>query len=94
MLSFSEAMRVLASAVEMEWDRQQNLRRAERWIPANLRPASKPSSIYCLKHTCDHAYQHAGSACYLTSRDFAKCLRRCGLKITRDGGGVYAREIT
>ncbi len=93
LLSISEAMRLFASVLELEWDRRQNVRRAERWIPANLRPARRPISIYSLKHTCDHAYQRAGSACYLRSDDFAKCLRRCDLKITRDGRGVYAKEI-
>jgi len=74
------AFAVLANTL----DRQLSLRKAERWVRANLRPGKIRRSVGSLKHDCDHAYQRIGSACYLREADFADVLRRCGY-VVRDG---------
>ena len=62
-------------------DRQLSLRKAERWVRANLRPGGIRRSVGSLKHDCDHAFQRIGSACYLRTEDFGNVLRRCGYVI-------------
>jgi hypothetical protein len=74
------AFAALANAL----DRQLSLRKAERWVRANLRPGKTRRSVYGLKHVCDHAYQRIGNACYLREADFADVLRRCG-HVVRNG---------
>ncbi len=55
-----------------------SLRKAERWVRANIRPGKKRRSVYSLKHDVDQSYQRHDSACYLREADFADVLRRCG----------------
>jgi hypothetical protein len=72
-------------------DRQVSLRLAARWIAAYLVPAKKRISVYSLKHTVDWHYQAHGRACYLTERDLADVLKKCGFRVA--DGYVCAKEV-
>jgi len=65
-------------------DRELSLRKAARWVHANLRPGTIRRSVGSVKHDCDHAFQRLGSACYLRDSDFGSVLRRCGY-LVRNG---------
>jgi hypothetical protein len=78
LLTYEQARVLLLAVVANGLDRQRSLRKAERWVRANLRPGKKRISCYALKHTLDHWYQRRGSACYLREADFIDVLRCCG----------------
>jgi len=78
LLTYEEARVLLLAVVANGLDRQRSLRKAERWVRANLRPGRKRISCYALKHTLDHWYQRRGSACYLREADFIDVLLCCG----------------
>ena len=92
LLTIEEAERLLAALVAKGLDRYRNIRRAERWIAASLRPSKTRATVYGLKHKVDNAYQRIGSACYLTEATFAECLRRQGYRVR--GDYTYAKEIS
>ena len=73
------------------FDRELSLRKAERWVRANLRPGRIRRSVGSLKHDCDHAFQRIGSACYLRTEDFGNVLRRCGYVVKN--GDVRIKEV-
>jgi len=91
LLTYEEARVLLFAIVANGLDRQRSLRKAERWVRANVRSGRKRRSVYGLKHDCDHAYQRIGDACYLREADFADVLRRCGHIVKN--GFVHIQEI-
>ena len=90
-ITYEEAGHLFRNMLINALDRQVSLRKAARWVHANLRPGKTRRSVYCLKHTVDHAYQKIGSACYLTESDFADVLHRCGYVVKN--GEVRIKEI-
>ena len=90
-LLFEELRRFTFARLANELDRRVSLRRAERWVRANIRRGKNRESVYCLKHVCDHAYQKIGSACYLREADFADVLRNCGHVVKN--GEVRIQEL-
>jgi hypothetical protein len=91
LLTDEEARVLLLAVIANGLDRHRSLRKAERWVRANLRPGRKRISCYALKHTLDHWYQRRGSACYLRESDFIDVLRHCGHVVKN--GFVHIQEI-
>ncbi len=91
-ITYEEFRSIFCNMLANALDRQLSLRKAARWVRANIRPGKKRISCYALKHTLDHWYQRHGSACYLVEADFADVLRRCG-HVVRNGD-VRIAEIT
>jgi len=91
-ITYEQFRRLFFAMLANALDRQLSLRKAERWVRANLRQGKTRRSVYGLKHTLDHWYQRHGSACYLVESDFADVLRRCG-HVVRNGC-VRVEEVT
>ena len=90
-LLFDELRRFAFAQLANELDRRLSLRKAERWVRANIRPGKKRRSVYSLKHDVDQWYQRHDSACYLREADFADVLRRCGHVVKN--GHVRIQEL-
>jgi hypothetical protein len=88
LLTYPQLRHLFFNMLALALDRQLSLRKAARWVRANVWPGKRRVSCYSMKHTCDQWYQRHGSACYLTERDFTRVLEQQGWVV--QNGHVHA----